>query len=832
MNNWFKRNGIHLAIIGIFIAICFVYFSPALQGKALFQSDVIQAQGMQKEIMDFKAKDGKGPLWTNSMFGGMPSYQIWVQYPNNITTYVISFFKTVFPNPIDTVLLYLLGAYFLFCVLRMNPWLAAAGAIAFAFSSYNFQIIDAGHSNKAIAIAFFAPILAGIIMTFRRQYLAGAAITALFLAIEIRTNHIQMTYYLFLALLIFVGIELYHAVKSKTTKEFVKSFAYLAAAAVLSIAVNAGALWTSYEYAKESTRGKSNLTTDKSEPNNGLDRDYAYAWSQGVGESLTFLVPNAYGGASGVSDLGADSEVAKALSAKGIPAEQITPAMQQLYQVGLTTYWGEKQFTSGPWYFGAIICFLFVLGLFIVKHRIKWWILSATLLCLLLSFGRHLPFLSDIFFNYFPLYNKFRAVESILVIAALLIPVLAILAVKEVAFHTEDPKQLKKHLLYSLYITGGLLLILLVLPSVLLNFRTSTHNQFIEQLAQLTNGDRPFADSIANALIQDRISMARMDALRSLVFVLIGAGLIWALINKKFSPQIIFIVLAAVILGDMWSIDRRYLNNEKFVEKNVLAQQFQPRDVDQMIMRDPSYFRVFDLSAGSPFLSSTPSYFHKSLGGYHAAKLKRYQELLDKQFNGSINEDVLDMLNTKYVITSDQTGQKQTVQNRDSAAGNAWFVPSVTYVKNADQEMSAISSFDPKKVMVVSEEFKSMIDLRRIGYDTNGFIRLTSYHPDHMTYEYSSGKDALAVFSEIYYKHGWNAYVDGQQVPYFRANYLLRAAQLPGGNHKLEFKFEPASYYTGEIISLIASIILVLALGYALYLDCFVDTRNDKKETA
>ncbi len=819
MNNWFKRNGIHLAIIGIFIAICFVYFSPALQGKALLQSDVIHAQGMQKEIMDFKAKDGKGPLWTNSMFGGMPSYQIWVQYPNNITTYVISFFKVVFPNPIDTVLLYLLGAYFLFCVLRMNPWLAAAGAIAFAFSSYNFQIIDAGHSNKAIAIAFFAPILAGIIMTFRRQYLTGAAVTALFLAIEIRTNHIQMTYYLFMALLILVGIELYHAIKGKSTRDFIKSFGYLAAATMLAVAVNAGALWTSYEYAKESTRGKSNLTTDKTEPNNGLDRDYAYAWSQGVGESLTFLVPNAYGGASGIAELDADSEVAKALTSKGIPAEQVLPAMQQLYQLGLTTYWGDKQFTSGPWYFGAIICFLFVLGLFIVKNRIKWWILSATLLSLLLAFGRHMPLLSDLFFNYFPLYNKFRAVESILVIAGLLIPLLAILAVKEVAFHTEEPKKLTKHLLYSVYITGGILLILLLLPTVLLDFRATNHSQFIEQLTQVTNGDRPFAESIANALVQDRISLARMDALRSLVFVLIGAGLIWALINKKLNPQIVFILLAAVILGDMWNIDRRYLNNERFVEKNVLAQQFKPRDVDQMIMRDPSHFRVFDLSQGGPFLNSNPSYFHKSLGGYHAAKLKRYQELIDKQFNGAINEDVLDMLNTKYVITSDETGQKQTIQNRSSAAGNAWFVPSVTYVKNADQEMSAISSFDPRKVMIVSEEFKSLIDVKRIGYDANAFIRLTSYHPDLMAYEYSSGKDVLAVFSEIYYDKGWNAYVDGEKIPYFRADYLLRAAQLPGGNHKLEFRFEPSSYYTGETISLIASILLVLALAYAMYLE-------------
>jgi hypothetical protein len=298
MNNWFKSNGVHLAIIGIFISLCFVYFSPALQGKALYQSDVLMAQGMQKEIMDVRAKDGKGPLWTNSMFGGMPAFQIWVQYPNNVTTYVISFFKTVFPNPIDTVLLYLLGAYLLFCVLRMNPWLAAAGAIAFAFSSYNFQIIDAGHSNKAMAIAFFPPILAGIIMAFRRQYLIGAVLTALFLAIEIRTNHIQMTYYLFIALLIYVGIELYHAVKSKTTQDFLKSFGYLAAATLLAIAVNAGMLWTTYEYGAETIRGKSNLKTEKSEPNNGLDREYAYQWSQGLGESLTFLVPNAYGGAS------------------------------------------------------------------------------------------------------------------------------------------------------------------------------------------------------------------------------------------------------------------------------------------------------------------------------------------------------------------------------------------------------------------------------------------------------------------------------------------------------------------------------------------------------
>ena len=821
MNNWFKRNGIHLAIIGIFIALCFVYFSPALQGKSLIQNDVLQAQAMQKEIMDFKAKDGVAPLWTNAMFGGMPAYQIWVQYPNNVTTYVISFFKTVLPNPIDTVLLYLLGAYLLFCVLRMNPWLAAAGAIAFAFSSYNFIIIEAGHSNKAMAIAFFAPILAGIILTFRRQYILGAVLTALFLAIEIRTNHIQMTYYLFIALLIFVGIELYHAVKSKTTKDFFKSFSYLTVAALLAVSVNASMLWTTYEYGQETIRGKSNLTTDKSEPGTGLDKEYAYGWSQGVGEITTFLVPNAYGGAS-TPQLDETSEVAKTLSQRGVPTDQAVGFAKQL-----PTYWGDKAFTSGPWYFGSIICFLFILGFFVVRDRLKWWIVGATLLSLFLSFGKNFPYISDLFFNYFPLYNKFRAVESVLVIAGFLVPVLAILAIREVAFHKEDPKKLQKKLIYSVAITAGLLLIVILIPTAFLAFKAANHQDFVQQMLQVTGGDQAFADAIGNALVQDRISLARMDAIRSLVFVLLGAGLIWALIRQKIKPELAFIFFAVAILVDMWGIDRRYLNNDKFVEKNVIEQQFQPREVDQMIMRDTTAnYRVMDLTIAT-FSSATASYFHKTVGGYHAAKLKRFQEVIDKQFSTSINEDVLDMLNTKYVITSDKTGQSQKVQNRSTAAGNAWLVQNVTFVKNADEEMNAISSFDPKKEAFVNNEFKSLIDEKKIGYDPNAFIRLTNYKPDHLTYEYSAGKDVLAVFSEIWYDKGWNAYVDGEKIPHFRADYILRAAQLPGGNHKLEFKFEPQSYYTGETISLIASIILIMSLVYAVYLE----VRENKLET-
>lgn len=810
MNNWFKRNGIHFLIAGIFVVLCFAYFSPVMQGKALFQQDVLQAQAMQKEIMDVKAETGTAPLWTNSMFGGMPSYQIWVQYPKNVTTYVISFLKAVFPNPVETVLLYLLGGYLLFSVLKVRPWLAAAGAIALAFSSYNFIIIEAGHSNKAMAIAFFAPILSGIILTLRGRYLVGSTLTAVFLALEIRANHIQMTYYLMLALLILVGIELYHAIRSGKAAAFYKSLAYLAAATVIAVGVNAGMLWTTYEYGQESIRGKSNLTSSNAAPRNGLDREYAYQWSQGVGENLTFLIPNAYGGSS-APQLTGDSEVAKTLTQRGVPAEQAAGFAQQL-----PTYWGDKPFTSGPYYFGAIICFLFVFGLFIVRDRFKWWILGATVLSLLLSFGKHWPYVSDLFFNYFPLYNKFRAVESVLVIAGLLVPVLAILAVREVLAEKADRAYLMKRFMYTLYIVGGILLIMVAVPGLLLSFKASNHEEFIQQLLQITGGDRSFADAIANALVDDRAGLARADAFRSLIFVLVGAGVVWALIKGKLNAGIASGILAIAILVDMWSVDRRYLNNQNFVNKSELNRQFQARDVDNLIRRDQALdYRVLDLSIPT-FSSATASYFHKTIGGYHAAKLKRYQEVIDKQFNNAINEDVLDMLNTKYVITADQAGN-QRVENRATAAGNAWFVNSITYVKNADQEMTAINSFDPKKEAFVGEEFKSQIDEKKVGYDPNAFIKLVKYRPDHLTYEYSAGRDVFAVFSEIWYDKGWNAYVDGEKIPHFRANYLLRAASLPGGNHKVEFKFEPASYYTGETISLIASIVLVLGVALALY---------------
>jgi hypothetical protein len=828
MNNWFKRNGIHFAIIGIFVVICFLYFTPAFQGKTLGQADVTGAQSTQTEINKYKAKDTT-ILWTNQIFGGMPAFQIWAPYSNNITTHVITTLKTVLPNPIDTVLALLIGAYFLFIVLKLNPWLAGAGAVAFTFSSYNIILLVAGHSNQAFAIAFFAPILASVILTLRGKYVLGASLTALFLAIEIRANHIQMTYYLMFALLILVGIELYHAIKAKTTAPFFKSLGYLGAGLVLALAVNASILWSTYEYGKDTIRGKSNLTSVK-EPSNGLNKDYAYQWSQGVGECLTFLIPNAYGGGSGTEVLDENSATTKAVSAaltpKGLPEGDAVKYANQIAAgavPGLGTYWGNKPGTSGPFYFGAVICFLFVFGLMVVKSRAKWWLLATIVLTMLLSFGHNFPFVSDLFFNYFPLYNKFRAVESILAVASLCFPILAFLAIKEI-IDAKDKTYVFNKLKLALYITGGFTFLFCLLPDLLLSFRSSEQANGINTLAQAFQIDNPTATGIANAMVKDRIGLARMDAIRTLIFILITFGLLWAFIKQKINVTLLSVAFFAVILVDMWQIDKRYLKEENFEDKresNAPA----PREIDPFIQRDTDpNFRVFDTTQGLLNDTFNP-FFHKSFGGYSAARLKRYQELIDAQFSKSINHDVLDMMNVKYIIGSDPKTQATSMQVNQTACGHAWFVQSVKFAENADQEMQAISSFDPKTTAIVDKKYGSLIDRKVVAVDENATIKLTSYNPDHMVYQSGSTATQIAVFSEVYYDKGWTMLIDGKEHPYFRADYLLRAAQIPVGNHKIEFIFHPASYYTGEGISLAGSILLVLSLGFAGY----TETKKNKK---
>jgi hypothetical protein len=824
MKKWLQSNYIHFVIIAIFLALCFVYFSPALQGKVLYQSDVMEAKAMSKEIMDVKAQTGTAPMWTNSMFGGMPAFQIWARYPGNMITYVIDFLKTVFPDPVDTILCFFLGSYFLLSVLKMKPWLAAAGAVAFTFSSYNFIYILAGHSNHAMAMAIFAPILGAILLTLRggKYLLPGSVLTAFFLALEIRINHIQMTYYLFIVLLIFIAIELYHAVSVKQTKAFFKAIACLAAAALLAIAINAGTLWSTWEYGQESIRGKSNLTQKGPNVSSGLDRDYAYQYSQGVGEISTFLVPNMYGGASNDKFPAGESEVAKALVKDGMDQGQAQQIVDQLNQGGaLRPYWGDKPSTAGSWYFGSIVIFLFILGLFIVNNRFKWWIASASFLFIFLSFGKNFPLVSDLFFDYFPMYNKFRSVDFALAVPAFLFPLLAFLALKELIDQKEKRKELPKKLLHSFYITAGILLLILLIPGVLFDFKTASHQEFLAQLTQAFGGNSTVANAIGEGLVADRMALARADALRSLIFVSIGFGTLWFMMKSKIKTEVAVVILGVAILADMWAVDRRYLNNSNFYDKYQLEQNFQPTTADQQIMADPALdYRVIDLSRGSqsnPFFDASASYFHKSVGGRHSARLQRYDEMVSTQFNGKINESILDMLNTKYVIMADTSSPVPKAVQRPTALGNAWFVKDLKVVKNADEEMEAISSFDPKTTAVVEKaNFMANTYISKTPFKT-GKIELLSYHPDHLKYKYELDGNATAIFSEIWYDKGWNMYVDGKKKQHFRANYILRGASLQAGKHTLEFKFEPASYLVGDKISMASSALLLLAAAYALY---------------
>jgi len=637
-----------------------------------------------------------------------------------------------------------------------------------------------------------------------------------------------MTYYLLIAILILVGIELYYAFKNKTTNVFLRALAFMSCATLIALAVNASLLWSTYSYGQDTIRGQSNLTQHTKEPSNGLTKIYAYEYSQTVIENLTFLVPNAYGGETGLNAIDVpNSDLDKALVSAGIPEEQVGPALQQLAGIGLelNSYWGDKPLTSGPHYFGAVICLLFIFGLFIVKNHLKWWLLITVVLTLLLSIGNSFPYVSDLFFNYFPLYNKFRAIESILAITGLCVPILAVMAIHEAAEAT-DKKELLKKLKTSLYITGGLTLLLFIYPELLLNFKQSNHTLLISQLTQVLKGNNAAASNIMNALVRDRESIERADAFRSLIFLGLTFAILWAFIKQKITTQVMSIAFFALILIDLWQVDKRYLKDSVFQDKLQTDQVVKPREVDQFISRDTDPdFRVFDLTVNIKADTHNP-FFHKSLGGYSAARLKRYEELIDNQLSiNPTNHDVLDMLNVKYIINQDKSQNLGMTANA-TACGHAWFVKSIKVARNADEEMEAISSFSPKGEAIVDQRYKNLFDQKPFGGDPNATIKLVKYNPDHLVYETGSTTPQIAVFSEIYYDKGWKMLIDGKEQPYFRADYVLRAAQIPIGNHKVEFIFHPASYYTGEKISLAGSVLLVLSLAGAVY----IETRKKKPE--
>jgi hypothetical protein len=795
----FKKLLPHLIAIGCFLAITLVYFSPLLNGKQVQQHDIMQWTGMSKEIADFRAKYHTEPLWTGSMFCGMPAYQISVEYPANLVRYVNDILFLWLPAPASYIFLMLLGFYLLLISLKTDFRLAIAGAIGFAFSSYHAVIIVAGHNSKAHALALIPLLFAGILMAYRGKLLSGGIITAVALALEVYANHLQITYYAFMILILLVICELIVAVRTKSLPAFVKSSAVLMAAAILGILPNITSLWATYEYGKYSTRSQSELTEKKA--STGLDKDYVLQYSYGLSESFTLLIPRFKGGAS-MESLGTSSATYKALKDNNVPEQQARGFISSV-----PLYFGDLYSTSGPSYAGAIMVFLFVLGLFVVKGEIKWWLLSAVILSIMLAWGRNALWFTDIFFDHFPAYNKFRAVSMIMVIAEFCIPLLGILAFKKITDGSLNEKEILKYLKWSLYIVGGFCLLNILLPALFSDFTAQSDEQ-LKDYPWLVSGIR-----------SDRANAVRMDSLRSLIFVLAAAALIWAFVKKKIKDvSNVFFILALLILVDMWTVAKRYLNDDHFVKKSKAEQPFQPTQADLQIQQDTDPdFRVMNTTV-STFNDASTSYYHKSIGGYHGAKLKRYQELVENQISKN-NQSVMNMLNTKYFIFEPKKGEPPIAQLNPGACGSVWFVKEYKMVANADSEINALSNFDPKQTVFIDERFKDYMNGFNLNFDSTAAIKLTSYLANDVNYESKSNSEQFAVFSEIYYDKGWDAYVDGKLTPHIRVNYVLRGMRIPAGDHKIEFKFEPTVYATGEKISLASSALLILLFAGVVFLE-------------
>ena len=812
----YKKFLPYLVAIVIFLIITLIYFSPLLEGKKILQSDIVNYKGMSKEIVDYRAKTGQEPLWTNSMFGGMPAYQITVNYKANLIGYLDKVFTLGLPHPASLVFLYFLGFFFLLLIMGVDPWLSIAGATAFAFSSFFFIIIDAGHNSQAHAIGYMAPVIAGIVLTMKRKYIWGGIVTAIFLSLEVKANHPQITYYLAIIAFLFGLFQMIQSIRIKEFTPFLKAVGVLLVALVFAVLTNITSLWATWEYGKYTIRGKSELTSDKSNRTSGLDKDYATQWSYGIGETMTLLIPNFYGGSDQKLDI--NSHTAKALRDNNVPENDIIRGLDQ----HLPIYWGSQPFTSGPVYVGSIIFFLFVLGLLIVKGPLKWWLLSAAILSIVLAWGHNFMVLTDFFFSYVPGYNKFRAVTMTLVIAEFAMPLLGMLALKEFFDSKKDPKKLMKQLFIAAGATAGIALIFALIPGMFLDF-TGTHDAYKAKRMGIPDF---LMEGFLQGIREDRQNLLQMDAWRTLIFIVLAGVTMFAILFKKIKKEYAFIALTILILSDMFMVNKRYLNNDSFTSPSRVENPFEPTAADNQILldKDPNY-RVLNLTT-DPFNDAGTSYYHKSIGGYHGAKLRRYQELIENQISKN-NMAVLNMLNTKYFIISDDN-HAPVVKYNPNALGNAWFVKAVMEVGNPDAELNALTGFKPDSVAIVDKRFSEELKAYSPGKDSLDIIKLDEYRPNFLSYHYFSKNNGLAVFSEIYYPKGWNAYVDGQPAQHFRANYVMRAMVLPAGNHKVEFKFEPIVYSIGEKISLISSIILI---ALVLFLAAF-EFRKLRKSAA
>lgn len=807
-----KKNLIPIAsAIGLFLLLSIVYMYPALEGKNLRQQDVVQHHGMSKELVDYRNETGKEAIWTNSSFSGMPGYMISTVYKSNNLKFIHRLLVLGNWRPICFVFLYLIGFYLALLAFRVNPWLSIVGALAYGFSSYFFIIIEVGHISKVLALGYLPPIIGGIHLAFRGKYLWGGLMTGIALGLQLYVVHLQITYYT-LIIAVFLGIaEFVFAIKEKQIQRFLKAFGVLIIAALLAIGSNFSNFWTTYEYGKYTTRGKSELTEENKNKTTGLDKKYATDWSYGISESFTLLVPNFKGGAS-VSKLPQDSETFEFI--KSIQGDRkAKDAIKQM-----PTYWGTQPSTAGPVYAGAIVCFLFILGLFIVDNRYRWWLLGVTIVSLILAWGNNIPNITNFLLDHLPAYNKFRAVSMTMVIAQFSLPLLAILALNKIIKGEVEQKYLVKSLTYSLSITGVLLLFFIAFAKSLFSFESAVDARYIQQ------GATEFVD----ALQADRLMIFRQDAFRSLVFIVFSAVVILAFVYKKLKLEYTLLILGFLILVDMWPVAKRYLNSDHFVSKREYNNPITESQADKLILMDKSLdYRVLNLAV-DPFNDATTSYFHKSLGGYHGAKLGRYQELISYSIRNEIQDiytslqktglanidetfadaDVINMLNTKYLIYNPDAAPLQN----NAALGNAWFVNNVRLVENADQEIASLSQINTATEVAIDKRFESFVQNKSFIPDSSAVITLEEYKPNYLKYSSVANTEQLAVFSEIYYPAGWNATIDGKLADYFRANYVLRAMVVPAGNHTIEFSFRPKSYFAGEKISLASSLIFILLL--------------------
>jgi len=815
-----KKSLPHFTAIILFILLPIIYFSPVLENKQLSQHDSQTYTGMSKEIVDYNKKSNDLALWTNSMFGGMPSYLIALPTTTAITTIytVTNLFNW---RPINFIFLYLIGFYITLLLFGVSPWLAIVGALGFGFGSYNFIIIAAGHASKAVAIGYMAPVIAGFYYALKKDKWIGGSVFAVFLALEIYANHPQIAFYTLLILLIMGITELISAIKSKQIPEFLKKSVIILAFGLLAVASNTSRLWTTWEYGKYSLRGKSELTHDQENKTSGLDRDYATGWSYGLGETFTLLIPNFNGGSSAVG-FSEDSETSKVLKSNNVP--NANTLVKQL-----PGYWGSQPGTSGPVYFGAIICFLFVLGLFLVKGPVRIWIVIVTLLSIALAWGHNFMPFTNLFLDYFPGYNKFRTVTMILVIAGFTFPLYAILTLQNIVNGEVDRKKWLKPLAWSVGLTAGIALVFALVPGIAGTF--------------ISPADSQFPDWLQKSLIADRQSLLQTDALRSAIFILLGAGTIWALVEKKLKVNAAILILGALILVDMWGVDKRYLNDGNFVSDREAKNPYKATVADLEILKDKSIdYRVLNMAVGT-FADASTSYYHQSIGGYHGAKMRRYQELVDFQINNEMSLiaqrfpkvksqegmdslflglNALNMLNTKYFIYNNEAAP---VLNRH-ALGSVWLVGKYKMVENADQEIAAVKLIDPAKEVVIDKKFQDQLSGVSLTSDSLAKISLITYSPNLMTYHYQGNGNQLAVFSAIYYPKGWNAYIDGKIVSHFQANYLLRCMLLQKGNYDIVFKFEPTSFLTGQKISFWSSLLLILLIAGLLTKKFFFPSKN------